>query len=170
MGKIRNSGLGFGSGSSPQGNLMQSSVDAKIEELIKGMKAESEDARAKMLSLLERAGVKFNPDDVIFVTIDKTGQLVWLEKGNEEAGLKHIEKHAGDFAKKHGIPPNELTNHIKRILANGEVVSSKKNLLANGKIGLEKIYCYEGKYYALAAIGTNGFIVSIYPLDEGDAK
>ena len=160
MGKIRNSGLGFCSGSSPQGHLMQSSVDAKIEELIKGMKAESEDARAKMLSLLERVDVKFNPDDVIFVTTDKTGQLVWLEKGNEEAGLKHIEKHAGDFAKKHGTPPNELTNHTKRILADGEVVSSKKNLLANGKIGLEKNPLLRGQILCLSS-NRNEWVYSL---------
>lgn len=166
----RNSGLGIGVGNSPQGNFAQSSVDVKIEELVKEIGAGSKDTRAEMLSRLEKAGVKYNPEDVVFVTKDKTGQLVWLEKGNEEAGLKHIEKHAGDFAKKHGIPPNELTNHIEKILTNGEIVSSEKKLLSNGRIGLKKIYCYEGKYYVLAAIGTNGFVVSMYPLDEGDTK
>ena len=170
MGKTRNSGLGFGVGGSPQGNLAQSSADSKIAELVKGIGEESKDTRAEMFSLLDRAGVKYNPDDVIFVTKDKTGQLVWLEKGNEKAGLKHIEKHATDFAKKHGIHPNELSNHIEKILTNGEIVSCERKFLKNGRIGLEKIYCYKGKYYALTAIGTNGFVVSMYPLDEGDAK
>lgn len=49
-------------------------------------------------------------------------------------------------------------------------LSLPKKIIDNGRIGLEKIYCYEGKYDVLAAIGTNGFLVSIYPLDEGDAK
>ena len=40
-------------------------------------------------------------------------------------------------------------------------------LLYNGRKGLEKIYLYKGKYYTLGVIRTNGFIVSMYPLDGG---
>ncbi len=43
-----------------------------------------------MIDQLTKARVKFNPNDVLFVTKDKTCQLVWLEKGNKAAGLEHI--------------------------------------------------------------------------------
>ncbi len=36
-----------------------------------------------------------------------------------------------------------------------------------GKRDLKKIYLYKGKYYVLGAIGTNGYIVSMYPKDGG---
>ena len=77
MGKTSKSGLGVGTGSSPQGSLSQGNVDSKTEELTK----------KHMIDQLTKAGVKFNPNDVSFVTKDKMGQLVWLEKGNKSAGL-----------------------------------------------------------------------------------
>lgn len=43
-----------------------------------------------MIDQLTKARVKFNPNDVLFVTKDKTGQFVWLEKGNKGVGLEHI--------------------------------------------------------------------------------
>ena len=59
---------------------------------------------------LETAGVKFTKEDVLFVTKDKTGQLVWLEKGNQRAGLEHILNgsgntggHAADFERAFGL-------------------------------------------------------------------
>ena len=30
-----------------------------------------------------------------------------------------------------------------------------------------KIYLYKGEYYTLGAIGTNGYIISMYPIDGG---
>ncbi len=96
MGKTSRSGLGVGTGSSPQGSLSQGGVDSKVKELTK----------KHMIDQLTKAGVKFNPNDVLFVTKDKTGQLVWLEKGNKGAGLEHIlhgdgrsRGHASDFKK-----------------------------------------------------------------------
>ena len=96
MGKTSRSGLGVGTGSSPQGNLSQGGVDSKVKELTKKC----------MIEQLTKARVKFNPNDVLFVTKDKTGQLVWLEKGNKCAGLEHIlngdgrsRGHASDFKK-----------------------------------------------------------------------
>jgi len=158
MGRTRNSGLGIGAGSAPQGNVSQCKVDEKIQEL-----SEQE----IMISELEETGVKFNRNDVLFVVKDKTGQMLWLENGNQSAGLEHIKKHTKDFEEKHGIKPDNLVDHLHEVIANGEAVSVKKKMLENGKIGIEKIYCLKGKYYVLGAIGTNGFIVSMYPLDGG---
>ena len=35
--------------------------------------------------------------------------------------------------------------------------------------GIEKLYSHNGNYYLLTDIGTNGFIVSAYPIDEKEA-
>ena len=51
-----------------------------------------------------------------------------------------------------------LTTHLKRVVSKGTVK------LPNGRVGYEKIYSYRGKYYTLGAIGTNGYIVSMYPV------
>lgn len=122
-----------------------------------------------MINELTKAGVKFTKEDVVFVTKDKTGQLIWLEKGNSGAGLEHIRKHSNDFMVKHGVKSSNLVNHIKNVLEKGSVLSTEKKRLTNGKIGLEKIYLYKNKYYVLGAIGTNGYIVSLYPTSKKTA-
>lgn len=58
---------------------------------------------------------KFTKEDIVFITRDQTGQVVWLEKGNKKAGLKHIldygnngNGHAGDFKKSLGVDRKDI--------------------------------------------------------------
>ncbi len=121
-----------------------------------------------LLSDLIKSGVKINIENVVFSAKDKSGQVVWLEKGNEISGLQHIKKHTKDFVAKHNIQESHLVGHLKNVIKKGVVVSSQEKSLANGGIGIEKIYLYKGKYYTLGAIGTNGYIVSMYPINGGE--
>lgn len=120
-----------------------------------------------LLKQLVDSNTKISVKDVVFTTKDKSGQIVWLEKGNSSSGLVHIMKHENDFVTKHNIQKGHLPDHIKKVVSKGKIISSRQVLLHNGRKGLEKIYLYKGKYYTLGAIGTNGFIVSMYPLDGG---
>ena len=120
-----------------------------------------------LLKQLVDSKVKINVKDVVFTAKDKSGQIVWLEKGNPSAGLAHIMKHEDDFVAKHNIQKGHLPSHLKNVVSKGKIVSSRQVKLPNGKDGLEKIYLYKGKYYTLGAIGTNGFIVSMYPFSGG---
>lgn len=120
-----------------------------------------------LLDELIKSGVKINPKDVVFTAKDKSGQVVWLENGNTSKGLEHIKKHTNDFVAKHNIQEKHLVGHLKNVIKKGVVVHSQEKILSNGKTGLEKIYLYKGKYYTLGAIGTNGYIVSMYPIDGG---
>lgn len=163
MGKTSKSGLGIGTGSSPQGCLSQVNVDSKVEELTK----------KQMIDRLTKAGVKFNPDDVLFATEDKTGQLVWLEKGNKGAGLEHIlygdgrsTGHASDFKKALGLEPNQISGYLLKVISYGTIVSNTIKPVSN-RMGFERIYSYEGNYYIVTGIGTNGFIVSAYLHKKG---
>ncbi len=163
MGKTSRSGLGVGTGSSPQGSLSQGSVDSKVKELTKKC----------MIDQLTKAGVKFNPDDVLFVTKDKTGQLVWLEKGNKAAGLEHIlygdgrsRGHASDFKKAFGLDSNQVAGYLQKVITYGSIVSNTVKPVGN-RMGFERIYSYQGNYYIVTGIGSNGFIVSAYPHKKG---
>ena len=153
MGKTKNSGLSVEK-SDPSRNNASLKIDAVN--------------RSSMIETLQSAGVRFTPEKVLFVTKDKSGQMVWLETGNTKSGLQHISKHIDQFVEKHGIKPNYLASHIKNIITYGIVVKSKLKRLKNGKMGYEKIYLYKNKYAALGAIGTNGYVVSIYPLSGGE--
>lgn len=163
MGKTSRSGLGIGTGSSPQGSLSQGVVDSKVKELTK----------KHMIDQLTKAGVKFNPNDVLFVTKDKTGQLVWLEKGNKGSGLEHIlhgdgrsRGHASDFKKALGLESNQVSGYLKKVITHGSIVSNTIKPIGN-RIGFERVYSYEGNYYIVTGIGTNAFIVSAYPHKKG---
>ena len=75
MGKTSKSGLGVGVGTSPQGSITQSDFDNKVKEQLK---------KENMLKSLIDAKVKFNADNVLFVTKDKSGQMICLKKGMME--------------------------------------------------------------------------------------
>lgn len=160
MGKTSNSGFGVGTGTSPQGNISQSNYETKVNELSR---------RADMLKPLIEAKVKFNADEVQFVTKDKSGQIIWLETGNDNAGLNHIlKKHADDFSTKHNVSKENVVSHIKNIISEGNIEYSR--IIKRGtREGIEKLYSYNGKYYLLSGIGTNGFVVSAYPIKEKEA-
>jgi hypothetical protein len=61
--------------------------------------------------------VKINVDDIVFITRDRSGQIIWLETGNEMAGLTHIvSRHADDYNGRHCI--------ISGIGTNGYIVTA----------------------------------------------
>jgi len=90
------------------------------------------------------------------VTKNSDGKLLWLEKGNSKAGLNHIlERHVDDFDSQ-GI--DDVSGLLKDILKTNPIKSS-----SNAK-GLYADYMLNGNTYRVA-YGTNGFIVSFYPID-----
>ena len=127
-----------------------------------------------LLAEMEQAEVKFTRADLIFVTKDAIGQTIWLEQGNESAGLQHILDgnptthtggHAQDFLDSFGVQREDVPYFLYRVIKYGAVIRDNKRQV--GKIvQLEKVYYYQGKKYVLAAIGGNGFLVSAYPISK----
>lgn len=112
-----------------------------------------------LMDELRQSGVKFNEEDVVMITKTKKNRLVWLEKGNETKGLKHIiDGHEKDFKNKFGVSKENIPSAIKDIFENGTEISSKRK-----NNGLEQVYLYKGEYIVITGVGTNGFIVSVYP-------
>ena len=77
-----------------------------------------------LIKELERNHTKFTKDDIVFITRDKTGQIVWLEQGNESVGLYHIletanngQGHAKDFAESFGVNRGGIATFLKKVLA-----------------------------------------------------
>ena len=53
---------------------------------------------------LRNRGEKFNEEKMEFISKDATGQIIWLEKGNNIAGLEHImQRHEEDFREALGV-------------------------------------------------------------------
>lgn len=127
-----------------------------------------------LIAELEKNGVKFSKKNIIFITRDKTGKIIWLEKGNKSAGLEHIlngngksKGHASDFEKAFGIPKTKIPDFLKDVIEKGKIISNVKETV-NGRTGYKCIYYYGGKHYVVYGIGTNGFIVTAFPIDIGE--
>lgn len=124
-----------------------------------------------MISELKRKHIKFDESNLVFITRDKTGQIVWLENGNERAGLKHIldgngqsSGHAEHFMKAFGVIRESIPNYLKDVISNGTIVEDRTVQLNGGALGYSRKYSYEGNYFIVTGIGSNGFIVSAYPV------
>ena len=159
MGRYNKTGIGVGIGTSNQLgftnlSLIQKGKDNDIDIDLK----ELEDGIKK----LEEVGVKFNKDDVVFVTTSSDNQLVWLEKGDDIVGLQHIiNRHEMHFLDVFNVKKNEISAKIKEIVSTWPIVS-KKTQIRNGREGYGVIY-KKDEMAVLVALGLNGFIVSVYP-------
>ncbi|EPB5743579.1 hypothetical protein ACRQNE_001508 [Listeria monocytogenes] len=104
---------------------------------------------------LAESGVKYNAADVVMITKTVDGKLLWLEKVNASSGLKHIvDGHAVNFADK-GI--TDIPSLLNKVLNTTPIKtgSSAKGSYAD--------YLINGSKYRVA-YGTNGYIVSFYPI------
>ena len=117
-----------------------------------------------LLLELQETGVKFNKEEIVFIARDMTGQLVWLETGTLQAGLKHIlAKHLKDFMTAFQLEEKDIPLFLESIVTYGKVISNLPSKNANG---FDRIYEYKGNYYMFAGIGDNGFIVTAFPIEK----
>lgn len=160
MGRIRSSGTSNGTSGSPQTSLEQEQLKNDIIQAEQNLIQAEDDI---FFAELDKNHVKYTKENVIFITRDATGQIVFLETGNEGAGLKHILKsHSQNFKDTFNINANQIPMYLKNVVRYGKVVSDK-TVKRIGKEGFERRYYYNGNYYIITAIGLNGFIVSAYP-------
>ena len=109
-----------------------------------------------LMDELANNGVKYSPNDVVMVTKTPSGKLMWLENGNDSAGLNHIVNgHAEDFINR-GI--NDIPSFLNKTLQEVPVATGIN------KAGPYADYLIDGKKYRVG-YGTNGYIVSFYPIN-----
>ncbi|MDY5983115.1 MAG: hypothetical protein SPJ17_05415 [Anaeroplasma sp.] len=120
--------------------------------------------RLNEINLLRNKGVKFSEKNLVFATKDTNGKVVWLEKGNDKSGLKHIvNKHAKDFNDVYGVKKKDIPGFVKNLVSSGNLLNERL-VIKDGKPGFERIYEYNNKHFTVSGIGTNGYIVSVYPV------
>ena len=109
---------------------------------------------------LVSSGEKCTPENIVAITKDSSGRIVWLETGNDRAGLNHIiDEHGSQFHDK-GISNEEIPNYVMEAIHQGNIAGYQ------GKKNPRTIYefVYEGKKQRIAiSIGPNGFIVGANP-------
>ena len=108
----------------------------------------------------------------------RTG-ILFLEKGNERAGLEHIWlRHGEDFQnlitnKGYGqvTDPNSTSAYIEKIMRLGHYATFGYEKRPNAKEGEYAIlYQIDAGYYLQVAFGGNGFIVTSFPIYELDSN
>ena len=122
-----------------------------------------------LIAELEKNKVKFTKENLVFITKDATGQTVWLETGNQSAGLEHIlngdgksSGHVADFERAFGITKDAIPSYLENVITYGKIIDNK--IVKKGsREGYTRVYLYEGEYYVVTGIGTNGFIITAYP-------
>ena len=117
-------------------------------------------ANKALVDELVSSGEKCTPENIVAITKDSSGGIVWLETGNDRAGLNHIiDEHGSQFHGK-GISNEEIPNYVMEAVHQGNIVGYQ------GKKNPRTIYefVYEGKKQRIAiSIGPNGFIVGANP-------
>ena len=117
----------------------------------------------ELMDEVKARGDKISEKDVVFITKDKNGKIVWLEKGklksesSKPSVLKHIiEKHTSEL-KKNGISINRIPELIKKAVEEAKIV---------GISGVDRpVYetTFNKRIVHLAiTIGDNGYIVGIH--------
>ncbi len=100
--------------------------------------------------------IKVSPDQLVDIRRLPNGKIVFLEHGNQAAGLQHILKHSENFRQR-GLSPSEIAEAILTALTQGQVVGYQRQ---------RPIYAvnYRGTVQYLAiTVSENGFIVGANP-------
>jgi len=116
----------------------------------------SEDEK-KLVEEAKADGKKISEDDVVAIGKDKSGRIVWLEEGNEKAGLAHVEGEHGDQFEEHGISREELPDVVHKAATEGTYTGQ-----VQGKSPGRPIFEVEHNgqtHHVAVTIGKNGFIV-----------
>ena len=98
-------------------------------------------ANKALVDELVNSGEKCTPENIVGITKNSSGKIVWLETGTKRAGFNHIvEEHGSQFHGK-GISNNEIPNYIMEAVHQGNIVGYQ------GKKNPRTIYefVYEGK-------------------------
>lgn len=112
---------------------------------------------------MQKNRIKFTKENLVFVARDKTGQIVFLEKGKDDAGLKHIQnRHAMEFFEAFGVKSGNIPHYLYKVVTNGNIADNHIEI-RNGRKTVTRVYDCQGNYYILTGIGTNGFIVTARP-------
>lgn len=117
----------------------------------------------KLVVEMEKNNIKFSKDSLVFVTKDKSGQIIFLETGKDEAGLNHIQRrHSREFVEAFGVKSKDIPNFLYKVISDGVIVDERMEM-RRGREAFTKVYDYQGNYYILTGIGTNGFVVTARP-------
>jgi hypothetical protein len=113
-----------------------------------------------LISELRAANVRFTEADLLWIFRNNEGRIIFLERGNANAGLEHILAHRAEFLTK-GIREYDIPNFIMQALRENRIVGYQ------GAGTDRPIYelMFQGNRQRVAiTTGSNGFVVGANPV------
>jgi hypothetical protein len=134
-----------------------------MSKAISGEFSGTKGENAALLSQLDARNEKYNKSEVVAITQDSFGNIVWLEKGHlgdRPSGLAHIiDAHGTDFTNQ-GLTETEIPQYLMVAVKYGKVIGYQGR--GTGRPIYE--FKYEGTTRRVAiTIGSNGYIVGANP-------
>ena len=119
-----------------------------------------ETEKAILIAELQAQGVKCDSENILEIGYNTNGKLIFLEKGNEKAGLTHIiDRHAEDF-ERIGVKIEDIAHVIFEAATKGISLGHQGTKLTREIFQIT--YNDEHKNIAIT-ISSNGFIVGANP-------
>lgn len=125
------------------------------------MEHSNKEQKKLLIAELKKAGIKHTPENIVRITQDPNGKIIFLETGKggkRGSGLLHIlENHREDFLKR-GITEEQIPDLMIKAISEGKMIGIQ------GKSRM--IYQVEIKgmiQYVSLEISHNGYIVSANP-------
>lgn len=113
---------------------------------------------SQLIAELANNGTKITPANVVDIRRLPDGRTVWLESGNDAAGLQHIYKrHESNFADK-GISRDQIPVVVMNALERGQIVGT------NGSAPVYRIVENGVEQHIAIGVGSNGFVVRANPV------
>jgi filamentous hemagglutinin len=126
------------------------------------------DASRALIAEVQARGDKISPNEVLGITRDLSGQIVWLEVGHldgKPSGLIHIlDRHKKELNMA-GIASSDIPEFILTAAARGRIIGYQGH--GTGRAIYE--IAYKGVKYKIAvSVGSNGYIVGANLRGEGE--
>ncbi len=116
---------------------------------------------AELLAELQRLGIKHTPENLVRIARRRDGTIVFLETGDDRAGLQHILKnHAGEFDDR-GFLVEQIPDWIMIAVVQGRVIG----IQGSSRL-VHQLETNETIHYISIEISNNGYIVSANPTPE----
>jgi YD repeat-containing protein len=126
----------------------------------------AEAGRDRLIDEVQQNGHAIDPDKVVHIGRDRHGRIVWLEEGNESAGLGHMltDKRVAEFAAA-GVRREDIGETAFRAVTEGRPIG----ITGRDRVVYEVQYNGETKRIAVT-VGSNGFIVGANPVGNKKIK
>lgn len=114
---------------------------------------------AALIAEVRRRGHKISPERVVKIARLPDDRIVWLEEGNEDSGLAHIESAHTLHFERYGIAKSDIASVVFDALINGSYCGTSGADRAVYEIS------YKGEPKRIAVtVGNNGYIVGANPV------